>query len=188
MGGCSSTSPALDSMPASRTSSPHLARASRLRALPRIAARELFSYAPMITRSLPTAGAHVARSSWPRQRAAIRQRCGIAPHARVDDGKLDVVVVARAALADTDAGPEAVHRQHRLRCRCHHEGRRYVEITSAGPVVYHVDGEPFLAGPRWARVLRAGAARAGAGRSMSRSSLATDGFIGSGEVIGASWT
>ena len=69
----------------------------------------------------------------------------IAPHALVDDGLLDVVVVEQRPVLATalqvrrvfagqiDRVPGVTIRRGAL-----------VEVTSAHPVVYHVDGEPFV--------------------------------------------
>jgi diacylglycerol kinase (ATP) len=71
----------------------------------------------------------------------------IAPHARIDDGRLDVVIVAHRSAAGVllqapmlfagrvDALPGVVMTT-----------ATDIEITSARPVVYHVDGEPFVGG------------------------------------------
>lgn len=71
----------------------------------------------------------------------------IAPHARLDDGRLDVVTVAqRSILATLLQIPRvfagSVDRVPGVSIRCGEE----IEITSARPVVYHVDGEPFVGG------------------------------------------
>ena len=71
----------------------------------------------------------------------------IAPHARLDDGRLDVVIVEHrspwAALLQVpklfsgciDAAPGVMMTTAVA-----------VEVTSAKPVLYHVDGEPFVGG------------------------------------------
>jgi diacylglycerol kinase (ATP) len=71
----------------------------------------------------------------------------IAPHARLDDGLLDVVVVQQRPIPSTlwhiprvfkgtvDQIPGVTIRRG-----------KDIEITSAQPVVYHVDGEPYLGG------------------------------------------
>ena len=71
----------------------------------------------------------------------------IAPHARLDDGRLDVVVVPQRSIAATlvqiprvFAG--TVDRVPGVSIRC----GEAIEITSARPVLYHVDGEPFVGG------------------------------------------
>lgn len=71
----------------------------------------------------------------------------IAPHAQLDDGRLDVVSVAhRSLLATMTSIPRvfagSVHRVRGVTIRRGIE----IEITSARPVVYHVDGEPFVGG------------------------------------------
>jgi len=75
----------------------------------------------------------------------------IAPRARLDDAALDVVVVEHRSLVATmmqvprvfsgtvDRAPGVTMRR----------GSR-IEITSAHPVIYHVDGEPFVGGA-WVR-------------------------------------
>jgi diacylglycerol kinase (ATP) len=71
----------------------------------------------------------------------------IAPHAQLDDGRLDVVIVPQRSIAATlmqiprvFAG--SVDRVPGVSVRCGSE----IEITSARPVLYHVDGEPFIGG------------------------------------------
>ena len=71
----------------------------------------------------------------------------IAPYARVDDGKLDVVVVgyrspwkALLHLPMLFAGRIASLPDVKMTTA------NEVEITSARPVVYHIDGEPFVGG------------------------------------------
>jgi len=71
----------------------------------------------------------------------------IAPCAKLDDGRLDVVTVAeRSVLATLMQIPRVfsgtVDRVPGVRIRCGEQ----IEITSARPVVYHVDGEPFVGG------------------------------------------
>ena len=72
----------------------------------------------------------------------------IAPHARVDDGLLDVVTVADRPIAAAFlqiprvfAG--TVDRVPGVTIRAGTE----LEIASSSPVVYHVDGEPFVGAP-----------------------------------------
>jgi diacylglycerol kinase family enzyme len=69
----------------------------------------------------------------------------IAPGARLNDGRLDVVVVnRRSPLAAIVQAPllfmGQVGRVPGVTCVQASE----IEITSVGPVVYHVDGEPFM--------------------------------------------
>ena len=84
----------------------------------------------------------------------------IAPHARLDDGQLDVVVVAQRPL-------HAIVRQlpmvfagriHELPGVTIRRGAE-IEITSARPVIYHVDGEPFVGAAAIAGRVRARALR-----------------------------
>jgi diacylglycerol kinase (ATP) len=69
----------------------------------------------------------------------------VAPSARLDDGRLDVVVVeARPMLATLAAVPMLFSGRiadvHGVTIRT----ALNVEITSGVPVVYHVDGEPHV--------------------------------------------
>lgn len=71
----------------------------------------------------------------------------IAPHARLDDGRLDVVVVrARSVAATLVRVPSlfdgTIDRVAGVTMTAGEE----IEITSARPVIYHVDGEPFVGG------------------------------------------
>jgi YegS/Rv2252/BmrU family lipid kinase len=71
----------------------------------------------------------------------------IAPRARIDDGLLDVIVVAdRSPWAALLQMPKLftgrVDRVPGVTMRT----ARHVEVISARPVVYHVDGEPFVGG------------------------------------------
>ena len=71
----------------------------------------------------------------------------IAPHAILDDGQLDVVTVAQRSVAATllqiprvFAGK--IDHIPGVTVRCGEQ----IEITSGRPLVYHVDGEPFVGG------------------------------------------
>jgi diacylglycerol kinase (ATP) len=71
----------------------------------------------------------------------------IAPHAQLDDGRLDVVVVPQRSVAATlvqvprvFAG--TVDRVPGVTIRA----GTAIEVTSARPVLFHVDGEPFVGG------------------------------------------
>lgn len=71
----------------------------------------------------------------------------IAPHARLDDGRLDVVIVRdRSALSALLQAPflfaGLVHRLPGVTMTVGTE----IEIASARTAVYHVDGEPFAGG------------------------------------------
>lgn len=68
----------------------------------------------------------------------------IAPHARLDDGRLDIVIVAarslvRACLELPFVFAGMVDRMGGVRI----EATESVQITSPHPVVYHLDGEPI---------------------------------------------
>lgn len=84
----------------------------------------------------------------------------IAPHAQLDDGRLDVVIVPQRSIAATlmqiprvFAG--SVDRVPGVSIRC---GEK-IEITSARPVLYHVDGEPFVGGASVRAAVRRAALR-----------------------------
>lgn len=71
----------------------------------------------------------------------------IAPHARMDDGRLDVVVVrARSAAATLAQVPRlftgTIDRVPGVTFTTGEE----IAVTSARPVIYHLDGEPFVGG------------------------------------------
>ena len=119
---CSSTSPALASMRASRTSSRRMdSCVAASCATSKSAARELFTYEPddhtIVADGHGCAQPRAHRGD--RQRPSVRQRRASSRRdARIDDGQLDVVVVdASTGVADAAAGADAVHRQHRARCR-----------------------------------------------------------------------
>lgn len=71
----------------------------------------------------------------------------IAPAARIDDGRLDVVIVAaRPALTALLQVPRVFMGQTGRIPGVTIRRTTEVEITSAHPVVYHVDGEPYVGG------------------------------------------
>lgn len=71
----------------------------------------------------------------------------IAPEARIDDGKLDIVVIgARSALRALAQIPRVFMGQIGRVSGVTIRKTAEVEIISARPVVYHVDGEPFVGG------------------------------------------
>jgi YegS/Rv2252/BmrU family lipid kinase len=71
----------------------------------------------------------------------------IAPHARIDDGKLDVVIVGhRSPLMALLQVPWVFTGQIGRLPGVVMRTAVDIEITSAHPVVYHVDGEPFVGG------------------------------------------
>lgn len=129
-------------------------------------ARELFAYQPD-EHAISTDGATMRVRALVIAIANSRQYGNgalIAPDARLDDGRLDVVVVnARSpvmALAQMPAifmGRIAQLPGVTMRTAVN------IEITSAGPVLYHVDGEPFVGGASIGARARPGALRIMAG-------------------------
>jgi diacylglycerol kinase (ATP) len=114
-----------------------------------ITARELFTY-------VPDEHTIVADGEPQRVRALLialanaRQYGNgaiIAPDSRLDDGKLDVVVVAhRSPLRSLLHVPRIFMGQVARVPGVTMRTAAAVEITSARPVLYHVDGEPFVGG------------------------------------------
>jgi diacylglycerol kinase family enzyme len=73
----------------------------------------------------------------------------IAPHARVDDGRLDVVVVADRRFAEALLQVPRVFTGTVDRVRgVTSRTTSSVEITSARPVLFHIDGEPLVGSAR----------------------------------------
>jgi diacylglycerol kinase (ATP) len=71
----------------------------------------------------------------------------IAPCARLDDGQLDVVVVQDRRPLETLLEAPFLFAGHVARVRgVTMRAVTHVEITSARPVIYHIDGEPFVGG------------------------------------------
>jgi YegS/Rv2252/BmrU family lipid kinase len=112
-----------------------------------ITLRELFSYVPD-EHTIVTDGEPIRVRALLVAVANARQYGNgavIAPHARLDDGRLDVVVIAhrsplRALLQTPRVFLGQVARVPGVTIR----QAETIEITSARPVVYHVDGEPFV--------------------------------------------
>jgi YegS/Rv2252/BmrU family lipid kinase len=114
-----------------------------------IAARELFAFSPdehtivadgevLHTRALIIAIANARQYG----NGAV-----IAPHAVIDDGLLDVVIVAhRSAWAALWQVPKLFSGQLARAPGVQMRTVSKVEITSARQVLYHVDGEPFVGG------------------------------------------
>ena len=87
-------------------------------------------------------------------------RACIAPNACLNDGRLEVVVVAARSVVETlleapllFAGKVAQVRGVTMR------PAREVEITSARPLVYHIDGEPFVGAASVKATIHPGALR-----------------------------
>jgi diacylglycerol kinase (ATP) len=114
-----------------------------------ITARELFTYQPD-EHTIITDGAPLRARTLLIAVANARQYGNgaiIAPDARVDDGRLDVVVVAhrspvRALLQVPRLFLGQIARVPGVTIR----HATVVEITSTRQVLYHVDGEPFVGG------------------------------------------
>lgn len=84
----------------------------------------------------------------------------IAPEARLDDGKLDVVVVlARSPWAALAQMPRVFMGQISRVPGVSMCAAVDIQVTSAGPVVYHVDGEPYVGGASISARPRPGALR-----------------------------
>lgn len=136
----------LDARVAQRFAAGGLVRRGLLRYL-EITAHELLTYEP--DEHAVTVDGHVLRERALIVALANARQYGngavVAPHARLDDGQLDVVVIAQRPLAVTLVQLPKLFagRIDEVRGVTIRRGAS-VEIASAGPVVYHVDGEPFV--------------------------------------------
>jgi len=84
----------------------------------------------------------------------------IAPDARLTDGLLDVVVVAaRSPFKALAQAPRLFLGQIARVPDVAMRAAADIQVTSNGPVVYHVDGEPFMGGATLAARPRPGALR-----------------------------
>lgn len=84
----------------------------------------------------------------------------IAPQARLADGRLDVVVVAaRSPLATLVQIPRLFMGRIAQVPDVAMRAAVDIQVTSAGPVMYHLDGEPCVGGARLAARPRPGALR-----------------------------
>ena len=84
----------------------------------------------------------------------------IAPEARLGDGRLDVVVVAaRGPLATLVQIPRLFMGQIARVPDVAMRAAVDIQVTSAGPVMYHLDGEPYVGGARLDARPRPGALR-----------------------------
>jgi YegS/Rv2252/BmrU family lipid kinase len=114
-----------------------------------ITARELFTYRPD-EHTIVTDGESMRQRALLIAIANARQYGNgaiIAPDARLDDGRLDVVVVKdrsplRALLQVPRVFMGQIARVPGVTIRTATE----IEVISARPVIYHVDGEPFVGG------------------------------------------
>jgi diacylglycerol kinase (ATP) len=143
----------LDARVAHRFAAGGLARRGLLRYV-EATARELFAFVPeeyivvADDERMPVRVFLVALANTQQYGSGAR----IAPHARIDDGRLDVVCVGyRSPLAALPHLPRlftgTLDRVPGILMRA----ARVVEVRAQGPVPYHVDGEPHIGGP----VLRA---------------------------------
>jgi len=114
-----------------------------------VTARALFSYQP--DEHTIVADGHVSRSRALIVAIANSRQYGngalIAPQARIDDGKLDVVVVeARPVWQTLLQVPKLFNGGIATASGVLSVSAAHIEITSSRQVLYHVDGEPFLGG------------------------------------------
>jgi diacylglycerol kinase (ATP) len=138
----------LDARVAHEFSAGGLVRRGFLRYL-EITARELFTYRPD-EHTIVTDGESQRERALLIAIANARQYGNgalIAPEARLDDGRLDVVVIAhRSPLRALVQVPRVFMGQIARVPGVTIRRAKEVEITSARPVLYHVDGEPFIGG------------------------------------------
>jgi YegS/Rv2252/BmrU family lipid kinase len=138
----------LDARVAHRFAADGLVRRGFLRYL-EITARELFTYQPD-EHTIVTDGSAMRVRALLVAIANARQYGNgaiIAPDASLDDGRLDVIVVAaRSPLGAILQMPRVfmgqIGRVPGVTMRTAVE----IEVTSAQPVIYHVDGEPYVGG------------------------------------------
>ena len=138
----------LDARVAYRFAEDGLVRRGFLRYL-EIAAQELFTYTPE-SHTVVTDGVTTRMNALIIAIANARQYGNgalIAPDARLDDGRLDVVMIAgRSPLAAIVQAPRLFMGQIAKVRGVIQRYAQEIEITSSAPMVYHVDGEPFVGG------------------------------------------
>ena len=114
-----------------------------------VAARELFTYQPH-EHTIVTDGETQRSLALIIALANARQYGNgalIAPDARIDDGKLDVVVVdARPVWQTLLQVPKLFNGTLGNAPGVTTRSAATIEITSSQPVLYHIDGEPFVGG------------------------------------------
>jgi diacylglycerol kinase (ATP) len=151
----------LDARIAHRFAADGLVRRGFLRYL-EIAAQELFTYKPE-SHTVVTDGVSIRVDALMIAIANARQYGNgalIAPDARLNDGRLDVIVIERRSpLAAIAQAPRIFLGQIAKVRGVTQRHAQEIEITSSGPMVYHVDGEPFVGGASIAARSRAGALR-----------------------------
>ena len=138
----------LDARVAHRFAADGLVRRGFLRYV-EIAMQELFTFQPQ-PHTIVTDGATMRADAMIIAIANARQYGNgalIAPQARLNDGRLDVVVVERRSpLAVMLQAPRLFMGQIAKVRGVTQLHAREIELTTAGPMVYHVDGEPFVGG------------------------------------------
>jgi diacylglycerol kinase family enzyme len=115
-----------------------------------IAARELWSFTAD-EHTIAADGNRIARTRALLIAIANGRQYGngalIAPLARLDDGRLDVVIVADRPVVETLIEAPMLFAGKLARVRgITMRSATEVEVTSARPVIYHIDGEPFVGG------------------------------------------
>jgi len=124
-----------------------------------IAAQELFSRSEVHT--IVTDGTSIRVDAMIIAIANARQYGNgalIAPDARLNDGRLDVVVIeGRSPIAALVHAPRLFLGQIGKVRGVTQLHARDIEVTSGRPMIYHVDGEPFLGGASIAARSRPGA-------------------------------
>lgn len=114
-----------------------------------VAARELFTYEPHEHTIVADGQRQHSRALIVALANARQYGNGalIAPHARIDDGKLDVVVVEARPLWQTLLQvPKLFNGTIGTAAGVSMRAAASIEITSSSPVMYHIDGEPFVGG------------------------------------------
>ena len=127
-----------------------------------IAAQELFTFRSEL-HTIVTDGASIRVKAMIIAIANARQYGNgalIAPAARLNDGRLDVVVIeGRSLFAALVHAPRLFTGQITAVRGVTHLHAQDIEVTSAGPMIYHVDGEPFIGGASITARSRPGALR-----------------------------
>jgi YegS/Rv2252/BmrU family lipid kinase len=151
----------LDAKVAHRFAEDGLVRRGFLRYL-EIAAQELFTYKASM-HTVVADGVSIRVDALMIAIANARQYGNgalIAPDARLNDGRLDVVVIERRSpLAAMLHAPRLFLGQVARVPGVTQLHAQEIKVTSAAPMVYHVDGEPFIGGASIAARSRAGALR-----------------------------
>jgi YegS/Rv2252/BmrU family lipid kinase len=150
----------LDARVAHRFAEDGLARRGFLRYV-EIAAQELFSRSEVHT--LVTDGTSIRVDAMIIAIANARQYGNgalIAPAARLNDGRLDVVIIeGRSPIAALVHVPRLFMGQIGKVRGVTQLHAQHIEVTSGRPVIYHVDGEPFVGGASITARSRPGALR-----------------------------